>query len=114
MPDFLDEVGRKAWVKIVTDLETLGILDKTDSHIISLYATNYSLFRRAKEELDSVKSMVITASNGRVSSHPLLATLNSYANLLKQLLIALQLVPRLRTKVDEEYTASKDSWAGLV
>jgi P27 family predicted phage terminase small subunit len=97
-PDFLGEVGRREWARLVPMLEAAGVLKETD------YLALGPLFRAYEnwvqcEDLIKKHGMLLKGRDGVVVKNPLLAPARHYFNELVKMLAQFAGTPSSRTSV---------------
>ena len=61
-PSFLDVRGKEAWKQAAAALRRKGILDTADGRLLELFASSYSIFRRAEALVK--KNGILISQNG--------------------------------------------------
>ena len=114
-PKSLDAIGKRAWKEITSDIDSLGLLSKTDSHAIELYCYCYSRQHLAEQEIQQNGTTYILPS-GVVKPHPAVAIANEAGKQKKALLEQFALTPRSRQRIETTDQSDDDGggkWANL-
>lgn len=103
-PSHLDDVGRAKFTELVADLKANGVLSRTDGASIELYASTYSLWRMARDELKLAENLTVAGAQGGTKLNPLLSTVSTTAGLLARLQVEFGLTPSSRSRVSSTST----------
>jgi len=117
-PDHLDDLGREAWSRITARLEEMGVLTMADGEAIALYASIYSRWRGAVDEVESdgltlTSSTVTKTAKGETTrkatkAHPLIAVVNESQAQMTRLLGLFGMTPSSRSSLHVQAEAKAD------
>lgn len=114
-PEYLDEVGRAEWHSVTTQLESMGLLSKTDSTALELYAGAYSRYRQAEAKVRDGLGVML----GKDTDFPMITAyqtiMNQSLEVCRKLLIEFGLTPAARSRIAvPAVQQSATSWEGII
>lgn len=119
-PSFLDARGKEAWKQAAAALRRKGILDTADGRLLELFASSYSIFRRA-ELLVKKNGLLISQPGPRGKmvkvKNPALEIRSKAWREVTELFSSLGIGPIARRKLfltDSEDDADEDAFAVLM
>jgi|GEM_PF-7023252 len=112
VPDYLEGVAATEYVRVAERLADAGTLDSTDTRLIELYAINYDLILRAREEILRGDSLVFITDKGGMQQHPLLTYVNAATIRLKGIIETLSAIKPTESSNDEK--VEKSGWGDLI
>lgn len=108
-PEYLDDIARDEWPRIVAELQELGVLSHTDRAAIALYCSAFSTWVRANREIKAGGLTVATAQ-GTDKTNPAVSIANQAAIQMGRLLVEFGLTPSARSRVSSgKKEAPKDA-----
>jgi P27 family predicted phage terminase small subunit len=124
VPEFLDEVGRIAWVRVTTRLDEMGILTAADSEAIALYASIYSRWQAAtlslaEDGLTIINRTEIKTSKGSTSrtvskAHPAVQIAAECQSQMTRLLTQFGMTPSSRSSLHVPIKSQEDKLLGFI
>ena len=99
-PADLSDNGRAEWSRILDDLRSLGVLDRTDRAVISLYVTQYETYCEALSAIRD-DGLVFNTDLGGVKTNPATTVANQAASQMRQLLSEMGLTPSARSRLTQ-------------
>lgn len=112
----LSGAARAEFLRLVELLDGAGTLGRTDPRLVELYAVNYDLLCRARDELDR-DGLTQANAKGTLVPHPMIAVLNSATIRLRGLIADLGLTPATSRHSGEgrhNQEEGDNPWAGLL
>jgi P27 family predicted phage terminase small subunit len=103
-PAHLDDVARSKFHELVNDLRANGVLSRTDAASIELYASTYSLWRMARDDLKEAKNLTVEGAMGGTKTNPVLSIVTTTSGLLARLQSEFGLTPSSRSRVSSTST----------
>lgn len=98
VPQHLDITERAAWFSVVSVLDELGSLSRSDANAIEVYASTYGRYKAACDDI-KLNGMVQRASSGYESQRPSVGIANTCAKILTSMLDSFGLTPSSRARV---------------
>lgn len=97
-PDYLGELGRAEWSRMVEDLQAAGVLSRVDASALGLYCAAYQRWREAEE---AVARTGLTASTltGAEKVSPYVQIANKALETMARLLLEFGATPASRSRV---------------
>lgn len=118
-PDHIkeDPIAHAEWLDVCEQLDSMGLLAKTDRTMLELYCSAYSDWRRAGDMVKRYGDVLVTGRDKSLRISPYAKSRNNAYRQLKECLTELGLTPaaraRMRTPAKNSNDA-QDRWAGLV
>lgn len=101
-PDWLGEIAKDEWHKIVEDLKELDIITNLDVSALAVYCDAYENYVKATEQVQKL-GLVVKHTNkagaSNVVTNPYVLIANKYAELMKKYLIEFGLTPSSRAAI---------------
>ena len=106
-PQWITGEAQKEWIRVIKDLEEMGVLDKIDRTMLALYCKAYAEWKEADE---LVTSLLIKTSNNNIVQHPALSIRSAAWERLKKICAEFGMSPAARTgmAITPKQPASKD------
>jgi P27 family predicted phage terminase small subunit len=112
-PDHLDDVGLAKFAEVVAMLRENGVLSTSDSEVIALYASTFSLWKMARESINSVGDLTSCTEHGE-KINPLVTITQNNAGLLARLQAEFGLTPSSRSRVSSTAPAAVDELESFI
>lgn len=109
-PDFLDEYGKREWLRVFALIENNGVVKASDAALLAAYCGAFSDFARLSE-LSQGKGFVIKAQNGCPMMSPLFTALSKARNDMARLMSELGFTPVSRSRVIADKKTDDDPFA---
>lgn len=108
-PDFLDELGKEEFYRVVYETDKIDVLDNLDLSILAMYCNAYSQYIEVNEQIRNTMPALRYNDKGR--SSPLI---NVQDKLVKQILsfsskLGLATTDRLKLMVPNELAENKEN-----
>lgn len=114
-PNYLGQVAREVWRKVVPFLEGTGKVERIDTFLVESYCTNYEIYKLAYEDIkvngiqQEIKKPVQAQGSGEIlgeqslgfKKNPAVATMKDAAETLNKIGIQLGLTPKGRAELAE-------------
>jgi P27 family predicted phage terminase small subunit len=97
-PRWLNRFAREEWVRVVPELQRLGILTVADEKALACYCQAYGRLRLA-EAIIASKGMTFTTPNGFVQKRPEVTIAREAMQLMKAFAAEFGLTPASRTRL---------------
>lgn len=97
-PDHLDDDARAEWFRIVPELESLGVLARTDGSALALYCDCYSQWVQANREVQMNGLTTETAAGG-LKANPAVAIGRAARAQMYRLLVEFGCTPSSRGRI---------------
>src|ERR1700674_847283 len=97
-PSELGPLARQAWVRIVGELTSLGVLSVFDRGPLAAYCNAYALWIDATEAVQKYGAM-IKSPNGYPTQSPYLATVNRQAEIMMRIASEFGFTPASRGRI---------------
>ena len=97
-PEHLGDDARSEWLRIVPELESLGLLSQIDRAALAAYCTAYGRWTEAERELQA-NGLVFITPNGHQQASPYLSVANKALAQLRQFIQEFGLSPASRSRV---------------
>ncbi|WP_422923725.1 phage terminase small subunit P27 family [Singulisphaera sp. PoT] len=97
-PPYLDDMGKAAWEDMLEELRALGSLRKSDGPIIGLYASTFSRFIEAEDDIRA-NGLTTFTDKGTAKANPSVAIARQSVAQLATLLAELGLTPSSRSRL---------------
>lgn len=109
MPDWLDALGKKKWVELLTGLRPMSILSPVDADVVAVYCSLYAQVVRCQKQIDLSGGFV--QEEGRpLKSHPAVDQLTALSARLSTLGKSLGLTPLARSKLVADPARKEQNW----
>jgi P27 family predicted phage terminase small subunit len=109
--DFLNDYGKKEWVRISKDLFKQGLLASVDMAALTGYCQAFGRWAQAEKDLLG-ESLTINTIQGNKIQNPLIGIANTSMEHMRKFLIEFGMTPASRSKVSAKKTKKKkDAWA---
>lgn len=102
-PNYLDEIARDQWQRKIAVLAERGDITDEDYTNLELYCVNYSLYRRAVQDL-AERGFSITNSQGTEARNPALTAKSEAEKIIIKMssLLGFDPVSRRKTPIDTQ------------
>ena len=98
MPADLDGDGARAWEEMTAYLRQMGILSKSDTHMLAMYCRAYSDYMRCQRMTE--EKGLVSSVNGKLKRNPFDHAKRDYYNLMMRILGRFGLSPADRSQLD--------------
>lgn len=114
-PNYLGQVAREVWRKVVPFLEGTGKVERIDTFLVESYCTNYEIYKKAYEDVKEngiqteIKKLIQAQGSGEIlgeqsmgfRKNPAVATMKDATETLNKIGIQLGLTPKGRAELAE-------------
>lgn len=97
-PDFLSDVAREEWDRLVPELVELGLISQLSRATIAAYCQAYGRWRLA-EEILRIESPVLVGEKGGLYQNPWLAVANKCIEQMQKISAEFGMTPSSQTRV---------------
>ena len=97
-PDHLDEHGSRCWRRLERILTGMGVLTSADADALMILCSNYSLWKRAHEEI--TRDGLTVPTQFSTKPHPMLAVVNRCEAVMGKMLGEFGMTPVARRSLD--------------
>lgn len=101
-PEYLDDLAKEHWKKIVPELKKMGTLAAVDIGAVEAACTAYSNMVHASKELKLMNTQTYKTKSGALQQVPQVGIFNTSASLYKSYCAELGLTPAARTRVSPD------------
>ena len=124
-PNYLGQVAREVWRKVVPFLEGTGKVERIDTFLVESYCTNYEIYKLAYEDIkvngiqQEIKKPVQAQGSGEIlgeqslgfKKNPAVATMKDATTTLNQIAMQLGLTPKGRAELAEIAGSQADNFS---
>ena len=96
-PDWLDELGREAYLRVAGLLAEMKLAHRADADSLAIYAQNFSIWRQASETIADEGFLLTTATTTK--AHPLFPVVNESQRTMTRILASFGLNPTARASL---------------
>lgn len=121
-PNYLGQVAREVWRKVVPFLEGTGKVERIDTFLVESYCTNYEIYKLAYEDIkvngiqQEIKKPVQAQGSGEIldemslgfKKNPAVATMKDAIDILNKIAVQLGLTPKGRADLLAVASEDKD------
>lgn len=114
-PNYLGQVARETWRKIVPFLEATEKVERIDTFLVETYCTNYEIYKKAYEDIKEngiqkeIVKVIQAQGNGEIlgeqsmgfKKNPAVSTMKDATDTLNKIGIQLGLTPKGRAELAE-------------
>ena len=108
-PEYLSDDARIEWVRIIHELNVMGLLTTADMDIVAMVADVTARYKKAQAQVDT-DGFLIETPNGYKQVHPTLAIVNKCIQQLQKLYVELGMSPSSRTRLKVPESHSEDEY----
>ena len=101
-PEHLDAAAALEWVRIVPELETLGLLTLIDRAALAAYCQAYSRWQAAEAIIATEGLTTLNLKTGCVRAHPAVSIAKESMRLVREFMSEFGLSPASRTRLKVE------------
>ena len=100
-PEWMDDIGRAEWARIVPELEALGLITCVDGAALEGYCKAYSRWIAAELKLDALKTTVFkpSAESNYLQVLPYVTIAQKYLGICKGFMVEFGLTPSARARM---------------
>jgi P27 family predicted phage terminase small subunit len=114
-PEYIakDEIAHEEWQRIIPELYKLNLITVIDRATIELYCTQYSIYRRALEEIN-IKGLTVSNVRHGEKSIPHIAIAREAAKVIKSIAVEFGLTPSSRSRINVPSGKTEDEMEKLL
>lgn len=109
-PEWLDDVAKEEWARIVPLLERAGLISQVDMGVLANYCQLYSRWKKAEEILKKEGFVLKAGKNGYAMPHPAVKIAEKAQQLMKAYISELGLSPVSRARLALRSEGEKDEF----
>lgn len=107
-PEWLDDIAREEWARIVPELVKLRLAVGADTGLLASYCSNYSIWRGATERVQKEGQTVLNA-RGEIRAHPCVRIAQNAAVEMRKLASEFGFSPAARGKIETPALPTQES-----
>lgn len=108
-PEYLSDDARIEWVRIIHELNVMGLLTTADMDIVGMVADITARYKKAQAQVDADGFTILTP-NGYPVIHPSLTVVNKCIQQLQKLYVELGMTPSARSRLKVEPKEGVDEY----
>lgn len=107
-PDFIDDEGKREWIRIVGDLHKAGLSANAYAGSLSVYCQAYADFRAAVEKIRENGGRTMIQGNGNLVAHPAVAEKNKAMLIMLKAASEFGMTPSAKSRISVPEQGKRD------